>query len=350
MKIYHILFLSVALLTLQACKPNYQESDQPAVETGNIPVRTETVQVTQNNIPIQGVGMLSSSQEVKHAFKIGGVVQRVFVDEGDRFQAGQTLAVLELKEINAQVTKAQENLNKWLRDEARVGNLYVDSAATLEQVEDVATGLKVAKADLEIAVYNQQYAKVVARQSGKVMRRFVEPGELVSPGMPILFSSNQGKGNFVLKIGLSDKDLVRIQLGDSASVVLDALPSQPFPARVAAIAAQASQTTGTFEVELELKAPGSPLRNGFVGMAEIFPADNRYYYQVPLNAVVEAEGDEATIYMADMVAGEARQHTVSFSAIGDDFILVDTATYALDQPIITAGAGFLFPNAKINLP
>lgn len=338
-----------SLLVLSACKPNYQDSaSQPDLPQAT-PVQTEKILLSKEALPVHAVGMLSSSQQVKHTFKIGGIIQSIFVDEGDYFRSGQTLAILEMSEINAQVSKAQEGLEKWERDEARVSRLYSDSAATLEQLQDVTTGLEVARADVEIAIYNQRYAKIVARHSGKVLKRFAEEGELISPGMPVLMSSNQGQGSFVLKAGLADKDLVRLVPGDSARISFDALPGETFPAQVSSIAAQATPGIGTFEVELQLIAPGKPLRNGFIGVAEIYPRSDQAYYKVPLEAVVEAEGQGASIYLADTSAGEARLQNLNLVAIGDDFILVDTLGLDLDAPVITAGAGFLRPNAKISI-
>ena len=345
------LFAFVALLALTGCKPEYQDAQADLAPTGPkvTPVQTETPVLSDEALPVNSVGMLSSSQETKHSFKIGGIIQHIYVDEGDYFRAGQTLAVLELKEIDAQVFKAQEGLNKLMRDEKRVSSLYNDSAATLEQLQDINTALEVAKADLDIASYNRQYAKIVARQSGKVLMRFAEEGELVSPGMPILMSSNQGQGGFVLKVGLADKDVVRILPGDSGSVSFDALAEGKIPAMVTNIATQATPGVGTFEVELLLSAPDQPLRNGFVGVAEIFPRSNRSYYKLPLEAIVEADGKEASIYLADTASNQAKLQNLSLAAIGDDFVLVDTTDLNLNSPVITSGAGFLRPNAKISI-
>lgn len=347
----NILILSslFALLALNACKPEYQEVASLQGIPEAIPVQTETVVLSNEVLPIHAVGILSSSQQIKHTFKIGGIVQSIFVDEGDYFRAGETLAILELSEINAQVSKAKEGLEKWVRDESRITRLYNDSAATLEQLQDINTGLELARADLEIATFNQRYARIVARQPGKVLKRLAEEGELVSPGLPVLVSSNQGQGAFVLKVGLADKDLVRIGPGDTARVSFDALPGESFPATVASIAATATPGIGTFEVELQLIALNRPLRNGFVGVAEIYPSGQRYYYKLPLESVVEAEEQEASIYLADTAAGEARLVNLSLSAIGDDFVLVDTVGVSLNAPVITAGAGFLRPNSKISI-
>ena len=106
---------------------------------------------------------------------------------------------------------------------------------------------------------------------------------------------------------------------------------------------------GTFEVELLLSAPDQPLRNGFVGVAEIFPRSNRSYYKLPLEAIVEADGKEASIYLADTARNQAKLQNLSLAAIGDDFVLVDTTDLNLNSPVITSGAGFLRPNAKISI-
>ena len=71
------------------------------------------------------------------AFKIGGVIERIEVDEGDAVHRGALLAVLERTEIDAAVERAAESVGKAERDLKRTRALYAEDVATLEQVEDL---------------------------------------------------------------------------------------------------------------------------------------------------------------------------------------------------------------------
>ena len=69
-------------------------------------------------------------------------------------------------EIDAQVLKAERALQKAKRDLERVQKMYADSAATLENVQDLTTLVQVSEADVDVAKFNQTYAKIISPVSG----------------------------------------------------------------------------------------------------------------------------------------------------------------------------------------
>ena len=69
--------------------------------------------------------------------------------------AGQLLATLDLREIDAQLTKAKSGAAKADRDLARATRLYNDSVATRQQLDDAATAAEVAHADVAAASVNR---------------------------------------------------------------------------------------------------------------------------------------------------------------------------------------------------
>ncbi|MGH7338233.1 MAG: efflux RND transporter periplasmic adaptor subunit, partial [Myxococcota bacterium] len=155
--------------------------------SGNtLPVRDEAAptvgvaSVTRESValPVVATGTLGPKEEIALSFKIGGVVSRVLVDAGAQVAKGDTLAALDLREIDAAVTRAQSAADKAERDWARANRLYDDSVVALAQLQDAETGLDVARADLETARFNRRYAVIVAPAFGVVLRRHAEPGEL----------------------------------------------------------------------------------------------------------------------------------------------------------------------------
>ncbi len=114
------------------------------------------------NVTITATGTLGAKDEIPLAFKIGGVVASVLVDEGARVKAGDRLAELDLREIDALVAKATAGAEKARRDAAPVERLYHDSVATLVQVEDAQTARTAAEADLRAARVNREFAVITA--------------------------------------------------------------------------------------------------------------------------------------------------------------------------------------------
>ena len=70
-----------------------------------VPVRVAPV-ASAGSASISATGTLGAKDEIPLAFKIGGVVSSVSVDEGARVRKGQSLATLDLREIDAAVAKA----------------------------------------------------------------------------------------------------------------------------------------------------------------------------------------------------------------------------------------------------
>src|SRR6266446_7822800 len=115
-------------------------------------VRVAPVSVDRIAPPVTASGTLGAKEEVTLSFKVGGVVSRIFVDEGRAVRAGDTLAELDLSEIDAAVARARSAAEKAERDLTRARRLYADSVATLEQAQNAQTGRDVAHAELETAV------------------------------------------------------------------------------------------------------------------------------------------------------------------------------------------------------
>lgn len=329
------------LLALVSCKTDYA-GQEPTITPADasVPVEVVSISPTTEPIPVEAGGTIGAKQEARLAFKIGGILDGVYAREGQYVRKGTTLARLKTTEIDAQVMKARQARDKMQRDLERVQKLYADSAATLEQVEALTTGLEVANSDLEIATFNQAYAKITAPVSGRIVKKLAEPGELIAPGTPIFLLTGEGQNSYVLRVGVADRDLLAIALGDRAEVRLDAYDGQVVPARVTEIAAAADPRTGTFEIELTLDGKGKTLRNGFIGRAKISPSKTLPHYRLPLDALVEGDGQLVRVFYPD-ANGKATSKEVRISRLLDDAFVVPAGELAGITEVITAGAAYL---------
>ncbi len=334
-------FLPLLLFLLTSCKTDYpgQEATTAPVDAP-VPVEVVPLSLSTATIPIEAGGAIGAKEEAKLSFKVGGIISQVNAKEGQYVRRGTVLARLNSTEIDAQVRKAQQAKEKLERDLERTKKLYAEQAATLEQVEGLTTALEVASSDLEIAGFNQVYAKITAPVSGRIVKRFAERGELIGPGTPVFLMIGEGKGSYVLRVGVADRDVLTLALGDRAEVRLDAYQGAVVPATVTEIAAAADPRTGTFEVEMTLDPQGKTLRNGFIGRASIYPSQQAEHYRLPLDALVEGEGRNVRIFYPDG-QGRAVAKTVRFSRLLDDEFVVPATELAGITEIITKGAAYL---------
>ena len=122
------LTLAAALVSLSACQP--EATPPPAAAAPAPRVKVAAVSFTHNAPAIEAAGSLVAQDEVKLSFKLGGIVERITVQEGAFIRRGQVLATLRGDEVNAGVVQARASYDKAKRDLARVEALYKEEVVT----------------------------------------------------------------------------------------------------------------------------------------------------------------------------------------------------------------------------
>ena len=286
------LIILLIILLLSACKN--RETKTASDET--VRVRLADVRAGTISIPVHSSGVLVSSEEFKLSFKTSGIVSKIYVKEGELVKKGDLLASLNLSEINANVNQAKNGYDKALRDYKRAENLYRDSVATLEQKQNASTALDVAKSTLDILQFNLEHSRIMAPDNGIILKQLVKENELVSSGYPVFLFGSSGKF-WKVKTALSDKDIVKINPGDSASVFVDAYPGKKFSAVVNQIGGMSNPYTGTYEIEMALQPTDFKMASGFIAGVDLFPSVKKTYSMIPVESVVEADGNHGYVYI-----------------------------------------------------
>jgi multidrug efflux system membrane fusion protein len=333
------------LLVAAACG---RSARAEAVQTPDaVAVRTAPVTREWVTRPVQATGTLHSKDELQLSFKMPGVVAQVLVAEGQRVRRGQPLATLDVREIDAQVAAARSGVEKARRDLERAEALYADSVATLAQVQDARTGAELARSALQAAAFNRRYAAIVAPADGIVLRRLAEGGELVTPGQAVLVLGSSERGQ-VLRVGVADRDAVRLKPGDAATVRFDAFPGEQFTGRVREVAPAADPMTGTYQVEVSVDGGGKPLASGLVGRVELRPAAGTEMALVPIQSILEADGTEATVYTLAADGRTARRLAVTVGFIAGERVAVSGGLEGV-RSVVTDGAAYLGDGAAVKV-
>jgi RND family efflux transporter MFP subunit len=331
-----VLALSAALA---ACTPS--GASPAAAPAGTRTVRAVAVQETVLGKAIRAVGVLEPKDRATLAFKVGGVVSRVTVHEGDTVRRGALLAELEGTEIEASVARAAQAEAKAARDRERTKALYADDVATLEQLEDATTALEVARADLSAARFNARYARIEAPADGFVVRRNADPSALVAAGQPVIVVGSLANG-WQVRAAVADRDVVRLAIGDAAQVTFDAFPGRTFAAKVLRLAAASDASTGTYDVELALDPGNAPFVQGLVAKVEmVSSAASTAALTVPVEALLEADGAHATVFVLDDAsATRAERRRIEIGALAGNRAEVREGLVRGEQ-VITEGASWI---------
>ena len=336
------LIISITVLLSAACRNTTVKTANQEV-TG---VRVTQVTPERISIPVHSSGMLVSSEEMKLSFKTGGFVAKIGVKEGDLVKEGDILATLNLSEINAQVNIARNGFDKATRDYTRFKNLHADSVATLEQLQNAETTLSTAKSNLDIAQFNLTHSKIIAPENGHILKQFAKVNELVASGYPVFLFGTSGK-NWKVRSSLSDRDIVRINPGDSAVVTLDAWPGIKFPAVVEQVGEISNPLTGTYEIEMTLNKTGYRLAAGFVAGVEIYPSKKENFITVPVGAIVEADGQKGYVYSV--------RDSMTVQKIKIEIVIINGSKAAIRgdlggiRKIVSEGAAYLRDGEKVKI-
>ena len=333
----HVLVFGITLLLI-GCRPGTKEAAPTESPLSEVPVRLVAVATASRTEPIQVAGTVASTQEARLSFKVGGIIRSIAVREGQAVRKGQLLASLDLTEINAQVAQATLAAEKAERDFMRVKRMFEDTAATLEQLQNATTGLDLARQNTQVARFNRQHAQLVAPMDGMVARKLLNEGELAAPGNPVVFLTSSRPGDWVVRVGVSDRDWARLSVNDPANVVLDAYPEEVFEGKVTELAQAADPANKLYEVEIRIVPKGKRLASGLFAKATMTPSQRSTYRVIPVEALIEGQGRAGYVFVVQ--EGKAHKVPIKIGYLADDKVLV---TQGLDeiQEVITAGSAYL---------
>ena len=320
----HNFFLSslpVVALVIATTFSGCQSSANEKAVSQPVKAKVEKLEKVTEQEAFTAVGTVSSSQHIKLSFKTGGIVKSIFVEEGNRVEVGQMLAQLNLSEHQSKLAQAQTGFEKAGRDLERVENLYADTVATLEQLQDARSNLEIQRSNLQIAQFNFDYGSIRAPATGKIMKQLAEENELVGPGIPV-FVFSTGEKNWVLNVGVSEEKLVQIEMGDSASIEFSVYKNRPFPAMISAIAEAIDPQSSSYEIELKLEQTAAKLVTGFTGEATIFPNRQLTYFKLPPKALAQMSNNQGEILVYEVQSKTAKIKLVEIVELKEEFIAV----------------------------
>lgn len=209
-------------------KGEIKNAEEASAETLGIPVevvlaKTENIQEAFNYI-----GTVKSKSQASLSFKLSGIIQEIFVDEGDSFEEGQVLAELNMEDLRARyetirqkIGGAQINID-YLKDQADKNKLlYDEGAVSYQQYLDISYKYQMAGAayrealatakEMEVSIKSGQ---VYAPYSGSVRELLNQKGEMVQPGQAVFSVSEQN--DLIVEIAVIEKDLPAVAVGAKA--------------------------------------------------------------------------------------------------------------------------------------
>lgn len=173
------------------------------------------------------------------------------LDRTSKLASSGAVTVTELENARRAVEIAQAQRTAAEAQQVAAAPLGADSRVAL-------TAQLQAQAQLSAAKVRLEQTKLVALQSGTVLTRSVEPGDVVQPARTLLVVAADASVQLVVQP--DERNLAWIKLGQKARASADAYPQQVFEAVVSYIAPSIDPQRGSVEVRLEVAAPPAFLK------------------------------------------------------------------------------------------
>jgi len=297
-----------------------------AVETGPVVLGTIRREVTVSGVvePIRTVGVNA---------QVGGAVLSVNVEEGSEVQPGMVLARLDDREIAAQVASAEANFRVAEANFQRAERLRERQVITSAEYDRDRAAYEAARAQLEQLRTRLEYATVRAPVAGVVTQKLVEAGDIVATQTRLFEIAEVS--TMVVRVRVSELDVVHLKVGDAVTVALDAFPGQPLRGRIRRIYPAADPATRLVPVEVAIEgADASVARPGFLARVTLTLEQRDGVTLVPATAVVGSAGSEA-VFMVEN--GKAVRRNIRVGLISEGRVEVLAGLQPGDTVVVAGG-------------
>jgi len=366
---FFLFFLvAILMLTTASCSSHAARAAAAVAEQKIAAVRIETLAQSEIADIYQASGSVRARYSVAIAAKIAATILEIRVQSGDHVQAGQTLIVLDRRDLEANllrseaaraeaesaideaesaITAARVNCELARVTHKRFQDLLANLSVSQQEFDESQARLRSAEAALEMAASKRReivarrreaeaeitgarvafgYATLTTPFAALVTERKADPGSLATPGTPLLTLEREGNPRLEASVDESRLGLVRV--GESVAVEIDGL-NRSFTGRVAEIVPSVDAATRRFTVKIDLP-PLPGLRSGMFGRAG-FAIGKRAALLVPQSAVVErgqiravyvVEGDMARLRFVTLGEGRDEQCEVLSGLTAGERIIV----------------------------
>lgn len=302
-----VIYPAVLLMTVSilSCKPPKKEEKAAAAALEAASVKAVKVVRQKISETISYTGTLEAWKKINIMPDVGGKIDRIYVNEGDRVGQGQVLAELDtqatrlqLKQAEAGLAVAKANYADARRNKERMDRLFNEKAVSEQQYEQVKLGFDAASAQLEqaqAAVNLAQHALDVsimkAPFSGTIASKNAEVGDVINPLMGG-FSSTSGVltlmdfAKIKIKIDVSQNDIGHIRKGQAARITSGNAPDEEYTGSVTIVNSTADAMTKKFRVEIVVENPEQELRPGTFGQVTIEVQTRENALVVPQKAIL----------------------------------------------------------------
>lgn len=284
-----------------APKPVVPETPAPSEPV--LPLaRTLRIKSTDFNDILPVMGTVKGETEIGLAFETPGTVEKIYFREGEHVNKGDLIAQLDTKDADLKITYARNKMNsaeasyRSAQKQFEIHKkLYEAGAIIKTKMEQIELELESARYQIETAATEVEIAKkerekcfLYASKEGVMGPRKTEEGEFFSPQDRLgwLFEI----GNVFVEVGVVERDIDKVRVGQPATVYVDAFPDRAFTGTVSYIYPVVEGRSRTMTVKIKLPNETRQLIPGMFARAELKLVELKDAFIIPTSALINAGG------------------------------------------------------------
>lgn len=338
-----ILFAAGLLFGTTGCNNGNEENMNMQEEQIVIPVETSLVSRGNISAYYANTATLEAEQEATVVSKVRGIVNEIYVEEGDQVKAGQTIAQIEDEQYQIELDRAKATLNRLENEYNRNKQLFERELVSAETFQNAQYEYESQKAAYDLAKLNLEYTTIKSPISGVVSERFVKKGNMVGTDQQVFHVTDFTPLQAILYI--PEHEMTKIRKGQTAEIRVDAMPGETFMGQVERISPVVDSETGTFKVTVYVNQTKDVLRPGMFGRVKIVYDTRENTRMIPKSAIMSEDLAQSVYVIRDSLAFKKAIQTGYTN--GTNVEVVD----GLDdgEIVVTIGQGSLQDSSKVNI-
>jgi membrane fusion protein, multidrug efflux system len=299
--------LSVSVAALSGCGNGggAQAKEADKTNPNSVPVEVATAANAPINASYNGTATLVPDHEAQVAAKTGGILEKLYVEEGMKVHEGQLLAQLDDSSALASVAQSEAQMRKADATFAYAEQSIKQQLISKREYDQAKFDMQSQRAALETAKLQLAYTRIKAPVSGVIAERSVKIGNLVQANQGLFRIVGMDPLQAVLNV--PERQLGILKAGQPVQLEADALPGQKFGGDILRIAPVVDPASGTFRVTCEFHDKSGMLKPGMFGRIDIVYDHRDDALTIPRSALIEEDGETA-VFVVDAAPVKVATH------------------------------------------
>ena len=311
--------------------------------TAAVPVEVATANTGNISAYYSTTATLEADEQAMVVAKVRGIVEKLYVEEGDYVRAGTLLAQLEDEQLQLEAQRAKATMDRLKNELNRKKELYQKKLISAQEFENAKFEYQAQETAYELAQLQVRYSKIQAPISGVISDRLIKVGNMINTDQEAFQITDFDPLLAVLNV--PEHELSKLQKGQSAFIEVDAVTGETFEGQILRISPTVNPDTGTFEVTVSVKDESRRLKPGMFGRVGIVYDTRESALMIPKNAVLDEDGISSVYVINNKLA--YRRNIRTGYANGDNIEVLEGLNPA--DTVVTIGQSSLQDSSLVEV-